>query len=347
MNAADTGNWADFARLSRLKSDARASGAGAAERQVEALRGVARQFEGVFMKMMLESMRDASFGDPLFDSSQGDSYRDLFDHQLALELSDGGGIGIADMLVRQLSPIVRQATGAEPPADPFVSTADRAPLVDLDGVVAAAPASIPPAAPPATREEGEVTTAVLAVCREGGKRFLDMRHYDVQLIGGMVLHFVARTWPHAERVADELGVDPAVLVAQAALETGWGRHVMAKGAASSNNLFGIKADSRWDGPSVTVSTLEFQGGVMRRVRAPFRAYESLGASFDDYARFVGRQARYQAALDAARAAGGDGETYIRHLHRAGYATDPDYADKVVDVMRRTVAAVKNAGTRTL
>ena len=138
-----------------------------------------------------------------------------------------------------------------------------------------------------------------------------------------------------------------MLVAQAALETGWGRHVMAAGAASSNNLFGIKADGRWDGPSVTVSTLEFQGGVMRRVRAPFRAYESLGASFDDYARFVGRQARYQAALDAARAAGGDGETYIRHLHRAGYATDPDYADKVVDVMRRTVAAVKNAGTRTL
>ena len=372
MKAADTGNWLDFEQLSRTRAAARATGANAEAEQKAALRGVARQFEAVFVNMMLESMRSATPGDPLFDNSESDSYRDLLDRQLSLEMADSGGIGIADMLVRQLSPIVRQASGAEAATNPFadrpatgaaLAPADaraneprtsEPPPHRLDDRLAPMAAASAPTSAEATGwrlvEEGEVR--VYALRRPEAP--IDVR--ELAPVNGVAereaatdpQRFVEQVWPHAERVAAQLGVEPGVLVAQAALETGWGRHVMRDGnGASSHNLFGIKADERWPGASVNVATLENEGGVVRRVRAPFRAYESLAASFDDYARFVTGENRYRQTLEATRAAGGDAETYIRSLHAAGYATDPDYPDKVLDVMRRTLAALNAGDTRSL
>ena len=141
--------------------------------------------------------------------------------------------------------------------------------------------------------------------------------------------FASLVWPHAERAAARIGVAPEVLVAQSALETGWGRHVMQhRDGVSSHNLFGIKADRRWQGDKVHVSTLEYRDGVALNTRANFRAYQSFEKSFDDYVDFLQRNPRYREALQTTA----DPAAYFDALQRAGYATDPAYADKIKRIL---------------
>jgi flagellar protein FlgJ len=141
--------------------------------------------------------------------------------------------------------------------------------------------------------------------------------------------FVMDLWPHAEKAADKLGVSASLLVAQSALETGWGRHAMKKSDGSiAYNLFGIKAGQDWYGASVTHNTLEHREGVMQQERSQFRAYDSVAEALDDYVNFIQSRSRYQQALQH----GGSDEHYINSLQEAGYATDPAYAEKVMDIM---------------
>jgi flagellar protein FlgJ len=145
--------------------------------------------------------------------------------------------------------------------------------------------------------------------------------------------------PHAQQVGAELGVDPSLLVAQAALETGWGRSIIRNSdGSSSHNLFNIKAHRSWDGPVASVRTREYLGGAASMVRAEFRSYDSFQESFRDYVDFLRTNPRYRTALTQTR----DPEAFARSLQAAGYATDPSYADKVMriyDTVRRTSAAV--------
>jgi flagellar protein FlgJ len=142
---------------------------------------------------------------------------------------------------------------------------------------------------------------------------------------------VQRLLPHARRAAARLGVAPEVLIAQSALETGWGRHVMRDAAGrSSHNLFGIKASGGWSGASVRVSTLEYRDGVARREQAAFREYPDEAASFADYVRLVGGHPRYRQAVANADSP----EGYLRGLQEAGYATDPAYAEKILAILER-------------
>ena len=155
-------------------------------------------------------------------------------------------------------------------------------------------------------------------------------HGNVDKIDGSPEAFVRVLWPHAQQAARELNVDPEILIAQSALETGWGRSVIDGGGLdSSYNLFGIKAGSGWDGGRASASTLEFeeQSGVMTRQRASFRTYESWRHSFNDYVQFLKTQPRYRDALDH----GGDSVRFVEGLQQAGYATDPRYADKIVRI----------------
>jgi flagellar protein FlgJ len=151
--------------------------------------------------------------------------------------------------------------------------------------------------------------------------------------------------PHAEAAGRRLGVDADLLLAQAALETGWGRGIIQHpDGRSSHNLFGIKADGRWDGPRATVQTLEYEQGIAVRRQAPFRAYGSFAESFRDYADFILGNDRYQPALAQAASPAG----YMRALQEAGYATDPQYAEKVLRVWREGVTprlevAARDAG----
>lgn len=137
--------------------------------------------------------------------------------------------------------------------------------------------------------------------------------------------------PYAEKAAQELGVPTGVLLAQSALETGWGQKIMhTTDGRNSHNLFGIKASSRWSGDSVRVGSLEYREGVAKKEYSDFRVYGSYEESFRDYVDFIKSNDRYQSALKQA----GNGIDYINALQEAGYATDPNYADKVSDIMQR-------------
>jgi flagellar protein FlgJ len=142
--------------------------------------------------------------------------------------------------------------------------------------------------------------------------------------------FVQDLWPHAQRASNVLGVSAEVLVAQSALETGWGRHAMRNADGSiAFNLFGIKAGSDWNGQRVVQSTLEFRDGAMQREQAVFRAYESVGDAVDDYVEFVQSRPHYAEAL----AHQGSDANYVKGLQDGGYATDPRYAEKILRIMR--------------
>ncbi len=141
--------------------------------------------------------------------------------------------------------------------------------------------------------------------------------------------FVQELMPHAQAVAKELGVKAEVIVAQSALETGWGKYTMRRSDGSvAFSLFGIKADHRWSGDTVQVSTLEFKDGYMQKEMAQFRAYDSVGEAVQDYVRFIKGSARYQQALDNK----GDDAHYVKGLQKAGYATDPAYANKILNIL---------------
>jgi flagellar protein FlgJ len=318
--------YSDFTGLARLKVQAR-------EGQAVARSETAKQFESLFLGQMLKAMRAASGGQGLLDSKQSLFYRDLQDQQLAAQMSKSGGVGLARVIERQLAGTVGASAapgqgaeaadaGTKPPGRQ-VADYRAAPLWSP------VPNTSPPAQPNAGAESGKAG--------EGGSLAL----------GDGPVAFLRELWPHAERAARALGVAPEALLAQAALETGWGRHVM-RGAdgGSSHNLFGIKADPSWDGQLAHASTLEYKDGVAVKTRAAFRAYGSFAESFADYVGFLKANPRYQKALAAAQ----DPAAYVEELQRAGYATDPAYAAKLKRIMgsedlARVREQLKGAGPR--
>lgn len=143
--------------------------------------------------------------------------------------------------------------------------------------------------------------------------------------------FVEDLWPYAKKISEELDIEPEAMIAQAALETGWGRRISRdQNGDSSLNLFGIKADSQWQGERIKVSTLEYRDGVASQEQASFRAYNSRQESMADYARFLQDNPRYQKAL----ASGANAEQFVEQLQEAGYATDPAYSIKISAIMQR-------------
>jgi flagellar protein FlgJ len=154
--------------------------------------------------------------------------------------------------------------------------------------------------------------------------------------------FVKTLYPMAQRAAEVLNIDPKALLAQAAVETGWGQYVMHQGESSAHNLFGIKADSRWQGEAVKVSTLEYRDGTAHKEQAQFRRYDSYSESMQDYVDFMQSNPRYSEALSQTH----DTHQYFNALQQAGYATDPNYAKKVLQVMDSDVfsASINTATT---
>jgi len=286
--------YTDFNGLAKLKTQARKD-------SQQALHEVARQFESVFMTMMLKTMRSAKLADGILDSSQSEFFQEMYDQQLALHLSGDPGIGLADLIVRQLSP--------QQPAQ----------AVNQQALQAYRKISPPlAAAAPLTKNKN---TAAVKTAAQGPINSKEQ--------------FVKQLWPHARQAAQQLGVDTKALLAQAALETGWGTAVIKQpDGASSHNLFNIKADKSWQGARTVVNTLEYEQGVAHQQKAGFRAYHSYRESFQDYVRFIKQNERYGAALKQAHNA----ENYLRELQQAGYATDPDYAAKVIKILHAPVLA---------
>ncbi|MEQ9464743.1 MAG: flagellar assembly peptidoglycan hydrolase FlgJ [Haliea sp.] len=325
MQAAQASLYHDFSGLAALRRDARQDAASAVE-------PVAAQFEAIFVQQMLKSMRDATPEGDLFNSSQLKNWQQMFDQQLSVDLADHGGLGLAQVLVEQLQAAGAVSSAAEPDATQ--------PLLPPQGGQQA------PMLPPARYN--------LTPSSAAGKTFAAgaegiQAQPPLAAAGGRPAKpappedFVRELWPQALPAAAELGVDPAVLIAQAALETGWGQRALPAAAGSSHNLFNIKAGRGWQGPTTTVQTVEYDGAAARLERASFRVYGSTAESFADYVDLIRSAPRYQEALASAA----EPEAYLRELQAAGYATDPAYADKILAILQRgtvadTVAELKNS-----
>jgi flagellar protein FlgJ len=310
----------DFGALAGLRAQAR-------ENSPEAAKTVAKQFEALFVQTMLQSMREASLASGAFDSSQTALYQDLFDKQVSMDVADRGDLGFAKTLLQQIAPKSSDASKNDALAafEPRWWQGMRGETLQTIRQL----------------ESNDRISAALADAKgeQTDEAQSSAGAADAAKSLSSPEEFVRALAPDAEAAAKKLGVDPDLLLAQAALESGWGQH-MIRGHRGSNsyNLFGIKADQNWTGDKMKVRTLEYKDGVAKREMAPFRAYNSYAHSFNDYVNFLQSRPRYSGALQNAS----DPKAYIRGLQKAGYATDPNYANKVLDIMNNQIRELRTA-----
>ncbi len=300
MSVADLNNTLEVKGLAALKLQAHAN-------SPQAIKLAAQQFEGLFLQMVLKSMRDATPHEGIMDSEQSRLYESLLDQQLAQVLSSkGGGTGLAAMIEKQLSRVA----------------SDPQSLGDLPLLVPATPIPLP-AAPPGL-PLGQGGSAVPAAAAETASAPRD---------------FVSRVWPYAWEASRATGIPAHFMVAQAALETGWGKsEPRGPNGRPSYNLFGIKAGKGWSGAVVEASTTEIVDGQAQRQVERFRAYDSYADAFNDYARLLTANPRYAAVLGSQ-----DAGSFARALQQAGYATDPMYAAKLERIIGGGVLRASLAG----
>lgn len=312
MSLAGTSNYHDLQGLSALRVQA-------SNRPTEAIEEVASQFEALFTQMMLKSMRDASapLEGGLFKSNQMDTYQGMFDQQIALDLSSQKSLGLADILVRDFGGKHETKESTQLNVIPERTASFQA---DLSRHLLL----------------GSSTQSGVAALYERSTSLAKPESINAQSKENWQPdspeQFIRDVWEHAAAAAQELGLDPAVLVAQSALETGWGKKVIqARDGSNSYNLFGIKANESWKGESAVVSSLEYRDGVAALEQSKFRVYDSLASSFNDYVSFLTSNPRYEQAL--AKVA--DAREFVNELQDAGYATDPAYADKIMGIIGRS------------
>ena len=297
--------YTDFSGMNKLRQMAD-------EDRGKALEGVARQFESLFLQQMMKAMRSAnevfSEGNYL-NSKETKHYQDMFDKQLTLSLTQKDSIGIADAIVQQLG-------GGEQSAAANSGRNPRTSIQDYDRSM-----------PPPSRELPERVREVEAIIKESDQAGDIPEELPKQFESPE--SFVRQLGPIAEKVSEDSGVPSRVMLAQAALETGWGsKMIEGEQQGSSHNLFGIKADQRWSGDRVTVGTTEYRDGVKLHEDADFRAYSDYESSFRDYAGFLNDNPRYEQVLEK----NDDPEQFAQALQDAGYATDPAYGRKIRGIM---------------
>ncbi|ROM60613.1 flagellar assembly peptidoglycan hydrolase FlgJ [Pseudomonas rhodesiae] len=394
VSSADSGSYSDLNRLNQLK-------VGADKNSEGNMRKVAQEFESLFLSEMLKSMRSATEAlgkDNPMNTPAAKQYQEMYDQQLAVSLSrEGGGIGLADVLMRQMQknkPVDAQAATLQGPA-----AAEAVKKVDVPTEIAAGTqadgplgrsngqrplwafrVAEPQAGAAATHSNdmelmnqrrialpSKLTDRLLAgivpstqVATEAkaaplrnsalqdnvinsGARSVAAANGSMQVYGRAVAQpplaparkafssqdeFVATMLPMAEAAAKRIGIDPKYLVAQAALETGWGKSVMrAEDGSSSHNLFGIKAGKSWQGGQARAITSEFRDGAMVKETAQFRSYDSYQDSFHDLVTLLQSNDRYKDVVKSAD----NPERFVRELQKAGYATDPNYANKISQI----------------
>ncbi|MBF8679714.1 flagellar assembly peptidoglycan hydrolase FlgJ [Pseudomonas fulva] len=359
----DSGAFTDLNRLNALKHGDRDSEANVCK--------VAQEFESMFISEMLKASRKAS--DVLADDNPMNTetvkqYRDMYDQQLSVSMSrEGGGIGLQDVLVRQLtksrsvaantSPFPRGQAGpvlwGSKVADPVHATQAASTRNDvaalnarrlalpsrltdrlLAGIVPTAATAPVGAAPAAPVRDGQQPAKAFAV-PENGLRITGRAIAQPPLAPKKAFtdsdSFIATMLPMAEQAAKRIGIDPRYLVAQAALETGWGKSVMRNSdGSSSHNLFGIKATGNWQGEQARAITSEFRDGQFVKETAQFRSYDSYQDSFHDLVSLLQNNSRYQEAVKSAD----NPEQFARELQKAGYATDPGYAKKIISIAQQ-------------
>lgn len=324
-------SYTDLNRLNALK-------VGEDRDSEENIRKVAKEFESLFIAEMLKAMRSANdvlADDSLFNSNESKAYRDMHDQQLSVTLAEGRGMGMADVLVRQMT----EMNNPRPKPNPFPDMqknvepveAQQQENVEQQVLRRRHIAAIEPLA--ARQQNAEVQAFADARATsplQAINSYAAVSGQTEQQTFASPQEFVAAMLPMAQQAAQKLGIEPRYLVAQAALETGWGKNMPRDAQGNpNNNLFGIKAHG-WQGRSVQAPTSEYVNGKKVQEQAEFRQYASFAHSFDDYVAFLQGNKRYQSALQATA----NPEQYIRELQRAGYATDPQYAQKISSIAKQ-------------
>jgi len=304
----------DVRDMGSLKQSARAG-------SPEALKTAATQFEAMFVNMMLKSMREATPQDGLMDSQQTKTFQTMLDQQTSQNIAKKG-IGLADMLVRQLSAKTDAAAleiGGQPgdrsSGANAGSFAGMASLMDAKLQRAIAAAGGNAAATGVTGTDSSNSTSK-------GSQAPHVRSFQDKLAA------------HAEEASKATGIPAKFMLGQAALESGWGkREIKGRDGTNSHNLFGIKAGADWKGKVVEATTTEYVNGKAQTRVERFRAYDSYADSFKDYARLLASNPRYEKVLASA----GDATSFAQGLQKAGYATDPNYATKLASIIKRSLA----------
>lgn len=275
----------------------------------EGLKAAAQQFETLFLQMVMKSMRDSVPQDGLLNSEQSRFYTGMLDQQLAQNVTTTGkGLGFARLIEQQLGRSVTNAEGALAPNASANAAGNSLPLAAPDA------RHLRFTTVPATLPTSSAYAAISAAAPAAGAADIPASSKE----------FVNRVWPHAVEASRSTGIPPQFLVAHAALESGWGRNEIRKDdGSSSHNLFGIKAGKSWNGGSVDTTTTEYVDGQPRQAVESFRAYASYEESFRDYANLLRGNPRYAGIIGSQ-----DGAEFARGLQKAGYATDPGYADKL-------------------
>ena len=291
----------------------------------EAIKGAAKQFEALFLNMVMKSMRDATPQNGPFDNEQSKMFTSMLDQQLSQSLAQRG-VGLADMLTRQLSaslpkklPDAQDLEGTSMPGEeglpmgiPLVkemSDADRAKFIQSF----------------ASQQQAESTDQD---GRNGKQRRNSNKPAHVEA-------FQNRLQADAEIASKMTGIPAKFMLAQAALETGWGKkEIVTRDGRSAHNLFGIKATGNWTGKVVEATTIEYINGKPQKRVEKFRAYDSYADAFKDYANLLRSNPRYEKVLASAQ----DAHGFAYGLQRAGYATDPHYAEKLSRIIRQSLSA---------
>ncbi len=302
----------DANSLNKLKASAK-------DNSPESIKEVAKQFEAVFINMVMKSMRAATPQDGVFDNDQSRTFTAMLDQQLSSNLSNKG-LGLADVLARQLSKI-----GQMPSAMEQAVSAD-------DGTPKEKAMGINPLMPALLKDAGYTSPAVTAPVNATTPVNKTSKAPDH--LTGHAAEFHQRLASHAEKASRATGMPANYMLGQAALETGWGRkEITGRDGSNSHNLFGIKATGGWKGKVAEIVTTEYIDGVKQKRVEKFRAYDSYAESFKDFANLIQNNPRYKSVVENINSIGG----YARAMQNSGYATDPQYANKLASVINKITA----------
>jgi flagellar protein FlgJ len=301
----------------------------------QGLKEAAKQFDAVFTQMMLKSMRDATPSDSPFESNDTKSFTSMLDQQLSQQMSSKG-IGVADMMLKQL---MRNA-GGQPDASGKGGAGAMNAMQALGGMSGGSGdleanagniAAMNAMAKAYAAAQANKTSGSLA-----GKGYTAADSLEAPARGNgsdKVNAFVDRLAVPAQAASAATGIPARFIIGQAALESGWGkREIKNANGSTSHNIFGIKASSNWTGKTVDSVTTEFVNGRPQKVVEKFRAYDSYEEALTDYASVIKNNPRYAPVIQASRDVAG----FAHGMQKAGYATDPQYAKKLISIMRQIV-----------
>lgn len=290
----------------------------AGKKDSSATREAAKQFESLFMREMIKSMREATMKSGLLEGAEGNLASDMLDQQLSVQMAGLPG-GLTEAIQRQLARQMGASTDSDDVALAIPST------LSLGTLRGKSSGSSTQAKSSAQSSASSVSSTVNSAATPKGLESFVQYHRNA-----------------AERVAQESGIPAAFMLGQAGHETGWGKsEIRQSDGSNSYNLFGIKATKNWTGKVAEITTTEYEGGVARKVSAKFRAYDSYEESFRDYARLIAENPRYDKAMEQLHSA----QAYASELQKAGYATDPAYANKLSRAIQSTMQVSQSLSAR--